>query len=48
MGIRMREEIRQCLTINTLPDDLKKERLEQNEAGVANLHLKTDKVRLHG
>ena len=30
MGIRLKEEIRQCLIINSLPKELKKERLEQS------------------
>lgn len=27
MGIRLKEEIRQCLVINTLPKEIRKERL---------------------
>ena len=31
MGSRIKEEIRQCLLINTLPKNLKQKRMENNE-----------------
>ncbi len=34
MGIRLKEEIRQCLIINALPKELKKERLEQTGSDI--------------
>ena len=37
MGIRLKEEIRQCLLINSLPKELKKERLEQTGSDVTRI-----------
>ncbi len=37
MGIRLKEEIRQCLLINALPKELKKERLEQTSSEITRM-----------
>lgn len=37
MGIRLKEDIRQCLLINALPKGLKKERIERASAEITRI-----------
>ena len=41
MGIRLKEEIRQCLLINALPKELKKQRLERGGTELTRLQDQT-------
>jgi len=46
MGIRLKEEIRQCLLINALPKEMKKERLEQTGAEITRIKSEENSIKV--
>jgi len=44
MGVRLKEEIRQCLAINALPKEMKQERIEEHNTKLSENTNKNFKV----